>query len=133
MDQGDISSILNAVVELLKRREVSKAEAKLTSVREQIHQSMLASRREAVDEINMDVVALKIQVEEIDLVPPETTGMPEEVEMQCDDDQGGGQRQNPFRLARSRFCQPSEIYVCRHNIGLKIGTIPVCGTQNLPK
>ena len=68
MDQGDISSILNAVVELLKRREVSKAEAKLTSVREQIHQSMLASRREAVDEINMDVVALKIQVEEIDLL-----------------------------------------------------------------
>jgi hypothetical protein len=73
------------------------------------------------------------QVEEIDLVAPETAGVPQEEKMQPDDRQTGGQRQNPFRLVRSRFCQPSEICVCRHKIGVKIRTIPAGGTQNSPK
>ena len=68
-----------------------------------------------------------------DLVPPETAGVPQKEKMQPDDRQTDGQRQNPFRLARNCFCQPSEVCGCRHKIGVKIGVIPARGTQNSPK
>jgi ribose 1,5-bisphosphokinase PhnN len=71
MDFGDVVSAIHAVLELVKRHELSIAVARLEGAREQLRRKMLFGGREEVDQINADLMRLKSDVEEIECLAKE--------------------------------------------------------------